>query len=94
MKAIWNNTIIAESDDIIKLEGHYYFPEASVKKEYLKESMHRYVCPWKGNANYYHLSAANKKSENVAWQYRNPSEAAKQIKGRIAFDIPVTILLS
>lgn len=28
MKAIWNSLVIAESDDVIKLEGHYYFPEA------------------------------------------------------------------
>jgi uncharacterized protein (DUF427 family) len=94
MKAIWNGLVIAESDDVIKLEGHYYFPEAAVKQEYLQESMHRYVCPWKGNANYYHLSAENKASEDAAWQYRNPTDAAKEIKGMIAFDNDVAILPS
>ena len=26
MKAIWNNTIIAESDETIVVEGNHYFP--------------------------------------------------------------------
>jgi len=94
MKAIWNNTVIAESDDVIKLEGRYYFPKEAVKKEYLQESTHRYVCPWKGNANYYLLSVAGKSAENVAWQYKDPTEAAKDIKGMIAFDTEVTLLPS
>lgn len=30
MKAIWNNTVIAESNETVKLEGNYYFPPGSV----------------------------------------------------------------
>ena len=30
MKAIWNNTVIAQSNETVKLEGNYYFPLGSV----------------------------------------------------------------
>ena len=35
MKAVWKNTVIAESDDTVMVEGNHYFPEASVKREYI-----------------------------------------------------------
>jgi uncharacterized protein (DUF427 family) len=30
-KAIWNGKVIAESENIIKLEGNFYFPPESMK---------------------------------------------------------------
>lgn len=48
MKALWNGKIIAESDDIVNVEGNSYFPIESVKKDYLKNSDMQSVCPWKG----------------------------------------------
>ena len=36
MKAIWNGTVIAESDDTIVVERNHYFPLASVKPGLLK----------------------------------------------------------
>jgi uncharacterized protein (DUF427 family) len=30
MKATWNNTVIAESDDTVLVEGNRYFPELGV----------------------------------------------------------------
>ncbi len=34
MKAVWNNVVIAESDDTVVVEGNHYFPYDSVKKEF------------------------------------------------------------
>lgn len=48
MKAIWNDTIIAESNDIINIEGNSYFPVESLRMDYFKESATRTVCHWKG----------------------------------------------
>ena len=31
MKAVWNGTVIAESDDTVVVEGNHYFPAGSVK---------------------------------------------------------------
>ncbi|MBN2775862.1 MAG: DUF427 domain-containing protein [Prolixibacteraceae bacterium] len=85
MKAIWNNKVIAESDDIIKVESNSYFPIESVNKEYLKESQVTSVCPWKGKASYYSLEVDGKTNKDAAWYYPEPKEAAKEIKGRVAF---------
>lgn len=85
MKAIWNNTVIAESDDIVNIEGNSYFPMDSVKTEYLKATEKQTSCPWKGKASYFSLEKDGQISKNAAWYYPEPKEAAKAIKGRVAF---------
>jgi uncharacterized protein (DUF427 family) len=85
MKAIWNNKIIAESDDIVNVEGNSYFPVESVKNEYLKESDTHTVCHWKGTASYYNLDVEGKTNRDAAWYYSDPRPLAEGIKGRIAF---------
>jgi uncharacterized protein (DUF427 family) len=85
MKAIWNDQLIAESNDIIKVEGNSYFPIESVKKEFLKESNTHTVCPWKGTASYYSLNIEGKTNEDAVWYYPEPKSGAEEIKGRVAF---------
>lgn len=85
MKAIWNGEVIAESDDTIVVEGNHYFPPASIKKEYFKESGTNTVCPWKGTANYYSLDVAGSGNEDAAWYYPQASDLAKKIEGYVAF---------
>ena len=55
MKATWNGVTLAESDDTVVVEGNHYFPEASLKREYVTFSNHRTSCHWKGQAYYYSL---------------------------------------
>lgn len=85
MKAIWNGKIIAESNDIVNVEGNNYFPNESINKEYFKNSDTHSVCPWKGKASYYSLHVDDKINKDAAWYYPEPKEAAKEIKGRVAF---------
>ncbi len=85
MKATWNNQVIAESDDTVIIEGNHYFPESSLKKEFIKPSKTESVCHWKGTANYYSLAIDGKTNEDAVWYYAAPSELAKVIKGRVAF---------
>lgn len=85
MRAIWNNQLIAESDDTVKVEGNHYFPSDSINKEYYKESETRTTCPWKGEANYYSLEVNGEKNSDAAWYYPETSELAKNIKGYVAF---------
>jgi uncharacterized protein (DUF427 family) len=85
MKAIWNGQVIAESDDTVLVEGNHYFPESAVKKEFLVSSNHRTSCPWKGQARYWSLLVNGELNPEAAWYYAEPSEAAAQIKDRIAF---------
>ena len=85
MKAIWNNQIIAESDDIVTVEGNKYFPADSIKKEFFKDSDTSTFCHWKGDASYYSIEVDGKENKDAAWYYASPKEAAKQIKDRVAF---------
>ncbi|GAA4840855.1 DUF427 domain-containing protein [Algivirga pacifica] len=85
MKAIWNNQVIAESEQTIVIEGNHYFPPESIREEYFKDNSTHTVCPWKGTASYYDLHVGGKENEGAAWFYPEPSELAKQIKNYVAF---------
>jgi uncharacterized protein (DUF427 family) len=85
MKAIWNDTVIAESNDTIVVEGNHYFPLNSIKHEFFTESAHNTSCGWKGLANYFSIEVNGKVNANGAWIYKNPTEAAERIKGYVAF---------
>ncbi len=85
MKAIWNDTVIAESDNTIVVEGNHYFPFDAIKKEYLVKSEFTTVCGWKGLANYYSINIDGKINKDCAWYYAEPNDAAKKIKGYVAF---------
>ncbi|WP_394750714.1 DUF427 domain-containing protein [Spongiimicrobium salis] len=91
MKAIWNGTIIAESDETVVVENNHYFPADSIKKEFFKESSTHTVCPWKGKASYYTLDVNGKQNPDAAWYYPEVSELARQLKGRVAFWKGVTV---
>lgn len=85
MKAIWNDTIVAESNDTIVVEGNHYFPPESIKKEYFSDSNYSTSCPWKGKAAYYNLEVEGKTNESAAWYYPQPKEKAANIKDYVAF---------
>ncbi|TET40294.1 MAG: DUF427 domain-containing protein [Dehalococcoidia bacterium] len=85
-KAIWNNTMLAESDKYEIVEGNVYFPPESVKWDYLKPGDRQYTCPWKGEAAYYDIVVEDQANKNSAWSYPEPKEAAKYIQGYVAFE--------
>lgn len=85
MRAIWNDKIIAESDDYIELEGNIYFPSSKVKQEYLRPSTTTTVCAWKGTAHYYDIVIDENTNKDAAWYYPEPKTAAENIKNHIAF---------
>lgn len=84
-RAVWEGAVIGESDACVVVEGNQYFPAEAVKKEYLRPSSTTTVCPWKGTAHYYDIEVNGKRNPNAAWYYPEPSAAAQQIKGRVAF---------
>jgi len=85
MKATWEDTVIAEADRTIVIEGNHYFPPSSVKREYFSPSETHTTCHWKGTASYYNLQVGGKFNADAAWYYPEPKDAAKSIKGFIAF---------
>jgi len=85
MRAIWNNVVLAESDDTVLVEGNHYFPPDSVRGEFLRPADTHTTCPWKGEASYYDVVADGKVNKDAAWYYPEVKEAAAEIKGRVAF---------
>lgn len=84
-KAIWEGTVIAESDDCVMVEGNHYFPSGSVRMEFMQPVDQTTVCGWKGVANYYDIVVDGKRNSGAAWYYATPLPEASQIQGRIAF---------
>ena len=99
MKAVWNDQVIAEADkdDLIYIEGNWYFPPSSVKQEYLQKSPTPYTCPWKGVCQYFNVVQGDQSSQDSAWSYPEPKEGSiervhKDFTNYVAFwrDVQVT----
>jgi uncharacterized protein (DUF427 family) len=85
MKAIWQDTVIAESDDIVTLEGNHYFPISSLNRDCITFSNHHTMCSWKGQASYYSLLVNGEMNTDAAWYYPEPKNDADSIKDRVAY---------
>jgi uncharacterized protein (DUF427 family) len=72
-KALWNGTVIAETDRHELVEGNVYFPPDTVKAEYLKPSSTHTVCGWKGTASYYTVVVDGKENRDArGGQHQGP----------------------
>jgi len=84
-RAIWNGKVIAESDQTLEVDGNVYFPESSLKREYLRPSSTTSTDPAKGQARYMSLVIDGQDNQDAAWYYPDPKPAARRIKGYVAF---------
>src|SRR5664279_6589913 len=84
MKAIWNNIIIAESpkENLIRIEGNWYFPPEAIKKEYFAPSDHHTTCFWKGEASYYDVVVDGQTNKFAAWYYPKPMDGSIEKVGK------------
>ena len=85
IRATFNGTVIAESDDTVVVEGNHYFPSDAVAGPYLEPSENHTTCPWKGLASYHDVVVDGERAPDAAWYYPEPKDAAKEIKDRVAF---------
>ena len=84
-KAVWNGAVLAESSQTIMVEGNHYFPPETLNPDYFRASTLHSSCHWKGLASYYDVAVGGKVNANAAWYYPNPSDAAQNISGYVAF---------
>lgn len=84
MKATWNGTTIAEAEqnDLIRIEGNWYFPPNSIKKEYFKDSELQTECFWKGTASYYDVEVDGEVSDGGAFYYPEPKAGSTDKVGK------------
>lgn len=85
MRAIWNDTVIAESSDTVVVEGNHYFPLTALVRAHVVDSGTHTVCPWKGTASYFTLVVDGQENRDAAWYYPTPSPAAAAVADRVAF---------
>ncbi len=99
MRAIWDGHTVAQADqeDLIYIEGNWYFPPTTVNQQFLRKSDTPYTCWWKGKCQYFDVGADNTWSKDNAWSYPHPMPSAisivkKDFSGYIAFwrDVKVT----
>src|SRR2546421_2380725 len=68
--------------------GHrpvYYVPLADVRPDLITPTEHTSVCPRKGAASYWTVSAGGTVAENVMWGYPEPIESCPDISQHVAF---------
>jgi uncharacterized protein (DUF427 family) len=85
-----NGDVIAETDDALTLqESTYpavqYVPLADVTPSALTRSDTTTYCPYKGEANYFHVSAGGEIVDDAIWTYESPYSAVAAIAGHVAF---------
>jgi len=85
VKAVWNGQTLADSSDIVTVEGNAYFPSTSVDPAVLRPSTHTSVCGWKGTAHYHSIEVGGTTNANAVWYYPEPKDAAANLRGRVAF---------
>ena len=90
-RAIWNGTVVAESNNTIVVEGNQYFPPDALSRDHFTPSDTQTVCPWKGTASYLNVVVDGQVNADAAWTYPSPKDAAAEIKDHVAFWRGVTI---
>lgn len=98
MKAIWNNQTIAEADkdQLIYIEGSWYFPPTAINQEFIAASDHRTTCYWKGEASYYDVIVDGQTNKDAVWYYPQPmndsiERVRKDFTNYVAFWHGVTV---
>ena len=81
MKAIWNNTVVAESDDTVVVEGNHYFPAAALRPEFTLSSNTKTMCSWKGQASYLTLFVNGNANPDAVWFYPRPERGRSRDQG-------------
>ena len=82
--------VVAETDAALSLrESTYpvvqYVPIDAVDASALRRSDTTTYCPYKGEANYYHLGVGDETIDDAIWTYEQPYPAVAQIAGHVAF---------
>jgi len=73
VKARWNGTILAESEQTIEVGGYHYFPRAAVRMELLRPAAltaHDLECPH--GVQFFDVVDGADQGERLAWSYEAP----------------------
>ena len=98
MKAVLGDTVLAEApvEQLIRIEGNWYFPPESVNSALLSTSATPYTCSWKGEAQYFTVDIDGANLMDRAWSYPEPTPSSfdrvgKDYSNYVAFWKEVTV---
>ncbi|MGO1412693.1 DUF427 domain-containing protein [Microbacterium sp.] len=101
MRALWRDLVVAEASDeeIIEVDGAWYFPPHSVNRELLVPSERGYTCSWRGDASYFSIEAEGERETDAAWCYPHMDDAAiarigVDAREYVAFSPAVSVIAS
>ncbi|HEY6623555.1 MAG TPA: DUF427 domain-containing protein [Acidimicrobiales bacterium] len=89
-RAWHDDVLLAESTSALRvLETDHvervYFPEADVHFDLFEANDHHSVCPFKGEADYWSLTATDPGVEDAVWAYPTPLDEVAGLKGHVGF---------
>ena len=85
-RAVFDGVVLADSDDVKRVDGIAYFQRRAVKVDALVNSDTTTRCPWKGKARYWDVVGQNEIASDAAFAYEKPWPLARRlVKDRIAF---------
>jgi uncharacterized protein (DUF427 family)/acyl-CoA thioesterase len=87
-RAWHDDLLIAESNSALRVleKDHVerlYFPESDVRFDLFEANDHHSVCPFKGEADYWTLTATDPAQEDVIWAYPTPLDEVAGLKGHV-----------
>jgi len=90
VRVVFNGQTIADTHQAIRVleTSHppvYYIPARDVQMDALTATSRHTFCEFKGSASYWTLTVGDRRLENVAWSYPNPSPGFEAIQDYIAF---------
>jgi uncharacterized protein (DUF427 family) len=98
VKAVIGSTVVAQAptEELVKIEGNWYFPPSSLAEGAFEKSPTQYHCPWKGDTQYWNVVAGDDVVPDGAWSYPDPIPASfdrvgQDYSGYVAFDPTVTV---
>lgn len=85
MKAIWHDTIVAESRNTVKINDDQFFPPDSINSEFFQLSDTHTTAPGKGRASYFHIQVGENKKADAAWFYPHPEKELEPVRNYVTF---------
>ncbi len=86
MKAILKGRVIAESTDIVEVDGYQYFPRSAVRMDWLEKAektVEDRQCPH--GVQFYDVVIDSVHHERTAWSYEAPGVSMAGVVQRMAF---------
>ena len=86
MKAVLNDKVIAESNDIVENGGYRYFPSSAVRMDWLEKvpkTESDLECPH--GVQFYDVVLDGKRHPRAAWLYEAPLPKMRQVTDRFGF---------